>query len=159
MRPILQEPLGRMGISFSVSKSAPLKDMGAFYRQITPEEENRIQTLVDEFYASCVSMVATARHMETEQVLVHATVEAFTGHKALDLELVDELRYLDRAIEIAAVLGNIPVPRRPTYIRPHRPLKARLLVGLGAYLVETMVEETERRLMDRAYYLPQAWGT
>jgi len=33
------ERSSRVGVSISVSKSAPLKDMGAFYRQPTQEEE------------------------------------------------------------------------------------------------------------------------
>jgi protease-4 len=158
MRPILQELLGRMGISFAVSKSAPLKDMGAFYRQPTPEEETRMQALVDELYASFVAKVAAARHMEEEQAKAHATGEVFTGRKALELGLIDELGDLDRAVEVAAELGNVPVPRRPSYIRPRRPLRASLLGGLGGSLVETLVEETERRLMDRVFYLPPGWG-
>jgi protease-4 len=158
LRPILQELFGRIGISFSVSKSAPLKDMGAFYRQPTPEEEARMQSLVDELYASFVAKVATARHMDAEQARTHATGEVFTGRRALGLGLVDELGDLEKAIEIAAGLAGIPVPRRPNYIRPPRPLRARLLGGLGTSLVETIVEETERRLMDRLYYMPQGWG-
>ena len=158
MRPVLQELLGRIGISFSVTKSAPLKDMGAFYRQPTPEEEARMQTLVDELYASFVSKVAAARHINEEQAKALATGEIFTGRKALDLGLIDELGDLERALEIAAELGNVPVPRRPQYIRPRRPLRARLLGGLGSSLAETLMEETERRFMDRVFYLPPGLG-
>ena len=154
MHPILQELLGRVGISFSVNKSAPLKDMGAFYRQPTPDEENRLQALVDELYDAFVSKVALARHMTEEQAKAQATGEVFTGRKALELGLVDELGDLDRAVEAAAGMANVPVPRRPHFIRPRRPLRARLLGGFGASLAETLVEETERRLMDRVFYLP-----
>jgi protease-4 len=158
IRPILQELLDRMGISFSVNKSAPLKDMGAFYRQPTSEEETRMQALVDELYASFVAKVAEARHMTMEQAQAHATGEVFTGLRSLEIGLVDELGDLDRAVEVAAGLANVPVPRRPFYIRPRRPLRARLLGGFGASLAETLVEETERRLMNRAFYLPPGWG-
>ena len=158
MRPVLQDLMERMGISISVSKSAPLKDMGAFYRRPTPEEEARMQALVDELYTSFVAKVAAARRMTEEQAKVHATGEVFTGRKALELGLVDELGDLERAVEVAAGLANVPVPERPYYLRPRRPLGSRLLGSFGSSLAETLVEETERRLMDKVFYLPPGWG-
>ena len=155
-RPMLQDLLERVGISFSVSKSAPLKDMGAFYRRPTEEEESRMQALVDELFDAFVTKVALARRMDEDLVRTHATGEVFTGRKAHDLGLVDELGDLDRAVTTAAQMGGIPLNRRPKYIRPSRPLRSRLLGGLGSALAETVVEETERRLMERVYY--QAWG-
>jgi protease-4 len=153
MRPVIQEFLERWGISVSVSKSASLKDMGAFYRQPTPEEEAKTQALVDEMFASFVAKVAAARHMEEEQVRAYATGEVYTGNKAHELGLVDELGDLEKALEVAAQLGGVPV-RRPIYLRPRRPLRARLFGGLGNSLVEAVMAETERRLMERVYYLP-----
>ena len=155
-RPVLQDLLERVGISFSVSKSAPLKDMGAFYRRPTADEESRMQALVDELYDSFVTKVALARRMDEDRVRTHATGEVFTGRKAQEFGLVDELGDIDRALELASQLGGVPAKRRPMYIRPRRPLRARLLGGLGASLAETMVDEAERRLMERVYY--QTWG-
>ena len=157
-RPVLQSLLERMGVSISVSKSAPMKDMGAFYREPTPEEEARMQALVDELYDSFVAKVATARGMTDDQTRQHATGEVFTGRRALELGLVDELGDLDRAIEVAASLAGLPVPERPQYVRARRPLRARLMGSLGTSWADTLVEETERRLMDRVYYLPPGWG-
>ena len=157
-RPVLQSLLERMGVSVSVSKSAPLKDMGAFYREPTPDEEARMQALVDELYDSFVAKVATARGMSDDQARLHATGEVFTGRRALEMGLVDELGDLDRAIEVAAGLAHLPVPDRPHYVRAHRPLRARLLGSFGASLADRLVEETERRVMDRVFYLPPGWG-
>ncbi len=157
-RPVLQSLLERVGVSVSVSKSAPMKDMGAFYREPTPEEEARMQALVDELYESFVAKVAAARGMTPEETRERATGEVFTGSRALELGLVDELGDLDRAIEVAAALAGLPVPERPQYVRARRPLRARLLGGYGASLADTLVEETERRLMDRVFYLPPGWG-
>ena len=155
-RPVLQDLLERVGISFSVSKSAPLKDMGAFYRRPTDDEESRMQALVDELYDSFVSKVAAARRMDQDQVRTFATGEVFTGRKARELGLVDDLGDLDTALEMAARLGGVPLQRRPKYIRARRSLRARLFGGMGASLAETVVEETERRLMERVHY--RAWG-
>ncbi len=155
-RPMLQDLLERVGISFSVNKSAELKDMGAFYRRPTAEEESKMQALVDEMYDSFVAKVALARRMDEDRVRTHATGEVFTGRKAHELGLVDELGDLERAVAMAAQMGGVSARRRPQYIRPRRPFRSRLLGGFGASLAETVVEETERRLMERVYY--QAWG-
>ena len=155
-RPMLQDLLDRVGISFSVSKSAPLKDMGAFYRRPTEEEESRMQALVDELYDAFVAKVALARRMDEDQVKAHATGEVFTGSKAREIGLVDDLGDLDTALEMAARLGGVPSQRRPKYVRARRPFRARLFGGMGASLAETVIEETERRLAERVYY--QAWG-
>lgn len=156
VRPMLQDLLERAGISFSVNKSADLKDMGAFYRRPTADEESRMQALVDEMYDSFVTKVAQARRMDEDLVRTHATGEVFTGRKAHQLGLVDELGDLDTALGIAAQMGGVSARRRPQYIRPRRPFRARLFGGLGSSLAETFVEETERRLMERVYY--QTWG-
>ena len=157
MRPMLQELLERAGISFSVSKSGPLKDMGAFYRQPTPEEEARMQALVDELFAAFVDKVARARRMSEEQVREYATGEVFTATRAHQMGLVDELGDMDRAMEIAAKLGNVPASRRPVYVRQRRTLRERLMGGFGASMVEAAVEEGERRFMERMHYLPPGW--
>ena len=94
--------------------------------------------------------------MEEERVRTHATGEVFTGRKALELGLVDELGDLETALGIAARMGGVSTRRRPKYIRARGPLRARLFGGMGASLAETVIEETERRLMERVYY--QAWG-
>lgn len=157
-RPVLQSLLERMGVSVSVNKSAPLKDMGAFYREPTEEEEARMQALVDELYDSFVAKVARARGMTDEQARERATGEVFTGRRSLELGLVDELGDLQRAIEVAAGLAGLPVPERPQYVRARRSLRTRLMGGYGGSLADTLIEETERRLMDRLFYLPPGWG-
>ena len=47
--PVLKELLNRLGIDMSVTKSGPFKDMGAFYREATEEEEKKKQELINEF--------------------------------------------------------------------------------------------------------------
>ena len=144
IRPILQELLERVGVSVSVNKSGEFKDMGAFWRSATPEEEQKFQALIDEFYEDFVSTVAQARKLEEEKVRSIATGEIYRASTAMELGLVDELGDLDRGIDLAAELSG--APRRPVRMGPRRGLRARLLAPFAESLVETTVSEVERRL-------------
>lgn len=150
LRPVLQELLQRIGIGFSVAKQGRLKDMGAFYKTPTQEEQERFQSLVDEFYDSFVKTVAQARKLPEERVRELATGEVFTARRAQSLGLVDALGDLDAAIDKAAELGN--VPRRPIYIRPRPGLRERLLGRFATALTDTVIEELEQRLSTRIFY-------
>ena len=144
IRPVFEELLQRLGIGVSVNKSGALKDMGAFWRQATDEEQQKMQELVDGFYDDFVSVVAEARRMDVDAVRGLATGEVFRASRARELGLVDELGDLDRAIDIAAEMSG--APRRPVHVRPHRGFRSRLMGPLAESLVETAVSEVESRL-------------
>lgn len=143
MRPVLAELLNRLGVKITVTKSGRLKDMGAFYREHTPEEIAKQQELSDEFYEDFLAAVAQARGLENQAVRQLATGEAFTAKKARELGLVDELGDLDRAVDLAAELGR--TPRRVVRLRPRRTLMQRIAGPLGNAAVETMIMEVEER--------------
>jgi len=144
VRPVLRELLRRQGISIDVNKSGALKDMGAFWRDATPEEHEKLQALTDDSFDTFVSIVAMARRMDEERVRALATGEPFWAPKAKELGLVDELGDLDRAIDLAAELSA--APRRPVFVRPRRGIRERVFGTLAESLVEAAVEEVERRL-------------
>lgn len=66
-----------------------------------------IQLSVDKFYRDFVSMVAEARGMTYEQVHAVAQGRVWTGAKAQQLGLVDQLGELHQAIEAAAARADI----------------------------------------------------
>ena len=144
VRPVLQELLGRLGVSVNVNKSGAYKDMGAFWREATPEEQRKMQTLIDDFFDIFVSIVAKARNLDEATVRSRATGEVFIASRAKDLGLVDELGDLDRAIDLAAELSG--APRRPVFARPRRSIRRRIFGPLVASLVELGADEVERRL-------------
>ena len=144
VRPVLRELLQRLGVNFNVSKSGSLKDMGAFWRDATPEEEQKLQEFIDDSFDVFVSTVAEARKMDKERVRSLATGEVFWGTKAKELGLVDELGDLDRAIDLAAELSG--APRKPMFVRPRRGIRERIFGPLAESLVESAAEEMERRM-------------
>ena len=149
IRPVLQQLLERLGVSVNVNKSGALKDMGAFWRDATPEESQKMQSLIDDSYDDFVSLVAKARGMEESRVRELATGEVFWAPKAKEVGLIDEMGDLDRAIDLAAELSG--APRRPVFVRPRRGLRQRIFAPFAESLVETVIDEAERRLWMNAF--------
>ncbi|HLF89158.1 MAG TPA: signal peptide peptidase SppA [Anaerolineales bacterium] len=105
--PNAQELLDKVGVEMNVIISGEAKDFGSLYRDMTPEEMEYWQGLIDETYAGFVEIVAEGREMSEEEVRALADGRVYTGRKALDLGLVDALGYEQDAINKAATLGLI----------------------------------------------------
>ncbi len=144
VRPALQELLERAGIGVNVNKSGEFKDMGAPWRETTPEEEAKLQELVDDMYGSFVNIVSESRNIEEERVREIATGEVYLATRAAELGLVDEIGDLDRAVDMAAKAAGIS--RRTVYMRPQRNFMERLLGPLTDSLVGSIATDVERRL-------------
>ena len=143
VRPDLQALLERVGVGVNVNKSGPYKDMGAFWRDATDEEEAKMQELIDDSYDTFVSVVAKGRQMDEARVREVATGEVFWATKAKELNLIDQLGDLDSAIDLAAEMAG--APRRPVFMRPRRGLRQLLMNPAGA-LVESLADEIETRI-------------
>jgi protease-4 len=144
VRPMLQAALEKLGVDINVTKSGSLKDMGAFWRPSTPEEEAKLQSLIDESYERFVSVVARARNIETADVRALATGEVFWAPKALEVGLIDELGDLDTAVERAAEIAGCG--NRVVRMGPRRGFRQRLLGPFAETFVESVSNEVERRL-------------
>ena len=152
LRPVMEQLLQKVGVGLSVYKGGRLKDMSGFWRSTTPEEDAKFQELIGEVYEGFVSIVADGRKMETDQVRELATGEVFTGRRAAELGLVDELGDFDRALELAAELGK--TRPRPRWIRARRPFLARLLGGpTGPTVSQGLLAQMQPLLTGGLYYL------
>jgi protease-4 len=97
----------KIGITSNPIKSGPIKDMGNPLREMTDEERAVLQHMVDSFYQRFVQIVSTGRHMPEEQVRVLADGRVYTGMDACNLGLVDEVGYLEDAINCAKQLACV----------------------------------------------------
>ena len=142
--PVAKDLLKRIGIEVTVSKSGEYKDMGAFYRDPTKEEMQKRDDLITQFFDIFVDIVARSRRMTPEKVKEYATGEVFTGKKAAEFGLVDEVGDMDLAISLASELGN--VPPKISYARPRRPLFQKLFSRVGSSFTEEIAETLESRV-------------
>lgn len=99
--------LEKAGVDFVVITSGPRKDFGSPYREMTDEEREYWQGMVDEIYEGFVEIVAEGRNMTVEEVKPLADGGVYTGRQALKLKLIDALGYEEDAIAKAAELGGI----------------------------------------------------
>jgi protease-4 len=102
--------LEKLGIQIETFKGGKYKDMYWGFRELTPEEEEIMQAMVDEYYEQFVDVVAEGRELSREEVKNLATGQLYSGTKAKELGLVDELGDLNTAINLAAELAGIEAP-------------------------------------------------
>lgn len=94
---------------------------GRFSTGITPfydvsaEEGKIIQESVEEFYDLFLRRVAEGRDMDTSEVHKYAQGRVWTGEKAIELGLADEVGDLAKAIEMAATEAGISKYRTTEY--------------------------------------------
>ncbi len=103
----LERLLEKVGVSFKTIKSGPYKDILAFDRQLTKEEENILQELIDTSYQQFVQTVAQARKLAVDQVKSFADGRIFTGEQALELGVIDRLGTEEDARRWAAELAGL----------------------------------------------------
>src|SRR5207244_3625436 len=89
----------KIGITSDPIKSGPNKDLGNPGRPMTDEERAILQGMVNSFYNQFVKVVADGRQMPEDRVRPLADGRIYTGLDAKQLGLVDEVGYLEDAIQ------------------------------------------------------------
>lgn len=96
----------KIGLSYDVVKTNDFSDMGSTVRPMTTGEKMKIQAYVNRGYDLFVKRCADGRKMKDEAIRAIAEGRVWTGAKAKEIGLVDEIGGLDKAIKIAAKLGK-----------------------------------------------------
>ena len=113
--PNLKGLFDKLGIEMQTFTAGEHKDMYAGYRNLTPEEQEIMQNLVDGYYEQFIAVVAESRGMNKEEVRNLATGQLYTGVEAKELGLVDELGGLDKAVDLATELSGAVAPKVEYY--------------------------------------------
>jgi protease-4 len=74
---------------------------------MTDEDRAILQALIDDVHSQFIDAIAAGRHLDQQAVRSLADGRIFTGRKALELGLVDELGSLEAAIGRAGELAGI----------------------------------------------------
>jgi protease IV len=111
--------MDKVGVDDDVVKSGQWKDFWSPFRPATPKEKEMMQQVIDDFYRSFVDVVAQGRHLSLKKTREVADGRIFTASQARDLGLVDQLGYLDDALELARAKAGLEKGARVvTYHRP-----------------------------------------
>lgn len=101
--------------------SGDQKDLGNPYREMTEEERLLYQAFIDELHGQFVDAVAAGREIDREEVVEIADGRIFTGARAVELGLVDEIGNVWDAISIAGERAGIGSDPRVVYPRYEDP--------------------------------------
>jgi protease IV len=124
----LEKLLDKVGVSFQTIKSGAYKDILSFDRELTPPEQEILQSLIDSSYAQFIQIVADSRKIEIDQVKTFADGRIFTGEQSLALGMVDRLGSEEDARRWAAELAGLdPEKTKCCNIEERKPLLTRLL--------------------------------
>lgn len=135
-----EELLKKVGLRSTVLKSGRFKDVGSPLREMTTEEAEYLQGLLDNIHKQFIRDVALGRDKPLEEIEPFSDGRVFTGEQAREIGLVDRLGTfqdaLDRAAELAGIEG------KPVILYPERK-KMRildyLLQGLALWLEDFLV--------------------
>ena len=95
----IEELINKIGLKPVVIKSGKFKDSGSPVRTMTKEEKNLLQGVVDDVHSQFVQAIVNGRNLPESEVRKIADGSVFTGKRALDLKLVDQLGGLEDSIE------------------------------------------------------------
>jgi protease IV len=144
------------GVSADTIKSGMHKDMGSWTRQLSTEERDLLQKLVDEVLAQFITAISNARNIPPDRIIPIADGRVFTGEQALSYGLVDRLGNFNDALDAAAELGQIT--GKPNIVRM-REKKIDFFDKFFDYVgeefqgrLEEILEKTFSRTFSRLHY-------
>jgi protease IV len=111
--------MDKVGVDDDIVKSGEWKDFWSPFRPATPREKEMMQQIINDFYRNFVDVVAQGRKLSLKATQGVADGRIFSASQARDLGLVDQLGYLDDALELARAKAGLETEAR--VIIYHRP--------------------------------------
>jgi protease-4 len=108
----------KVGIQAVEIVSGERKGMGSPFRTVTPEEMKIFKNVVDSIYERFVALIIEERKLPRDRVLQLADGRIFTSADAKKEGLIDEVGYLEDAIEAAKKQAHLTQAQVVTYSRP-----------------------------------------
>ena len=130
MLPNLQKLLNeKLGLNFDGVKTGKYADLGDISRPLSEDEKALIQHNIDLTYLEFKTVVSDGRKISVDSVEVLAQGRVYTGNRALQLGLVDEIGTVEAAVKKAASLAKLSTYRTADYPQPDEwfPLLRQLL--------------------------------
>lgn len=105
--PNLKELFEKYGIKYNVIKSGKHKDILAFWRDLSAEEQELLQITINNVYEQFVKAVSEGRKIKVEKIKEIADGRIFSGEQAFEIGLIDDLGGFEEAKDLAARLAHI----------------------------------------------------
>ena len=108
----------KLGITFDGVSTSKYADAPSVTRAMTEEEKKIIQNEVDKIYLTFKSRVAEGRKLKMDYVDSIAQGRVWTGKRAIELKLADQLGGLEDAVAEAVKLTGVKEYRLKSYPEP-----------------------------------------
>lgn len=95
------------GVEFNTITSGKHKDILSSTREMTEEERNILQSMIDEMYDDFVGVIVDGRNMDEKTVRKLADGRVYTGKQAKEVELIDEIGSLEDTIAAIKEENNL----------------------------------------------------
>jgi protease IV len=112
-----------LGVQYDTVKTGKFSTFGTTVLDYSPEEHAILQSYAERTYEEFLQKVANGRHKTRDQINEIAQGRVWTGRKAKELGLVDELGGLDRAIASAAAKAGLTKYRTAEYPATQDPIQ------------------------------------
>ncbi len=154
----VQGLLEKVGVEDVTFKSGSMKDILSPAREMTEEEKEVIQRVVDYMYRRFISVVAEGRNLSLEQVEAVADARIFTSDEAMLLGLVDSIGFIDDTIEVTKKLAELEEARIIRY-KTESTLSELLLLRIGQInpLAEVMNSKFSEVFSSGGFRLMYLW--
>ncbi len=111
--------MDKLGVQEDSIKSGDMKDILSPFRPMTADEHKVIQNIIDSLQMQFMEAVVHGRkELSLDKLKPLADGRVFTAQQALDAQLIDDIGYLDDAIEITKKVKDLKEARIITYRRP-----------------------------------------
>ena len=112
-----------------VLKTGEFKDTGNPARDLTPNEQAYMQSLIDNMFGQFIKAVADGRGMKVDDVKAIANGKVWTGQEALDMKLIDSIGDFQAAV--ADTAKSVGISGEPTLVRPEKDRRTLMDLLLG----------------------------
>jgi protease IV len=134
-----------------VIKTGEFKDTGNPARDLTPNEQAYMQSLIDNMFGQFIQAVAEGRGLKYEDVKSFANGKVWTGEQAISMKLIDNVGDFESAVSDTA--KSVGIKGEPTLVRPERDRRTLMDLLLGDV---SQYIPTREKLMEQQvgfYYL------
>ena len=108
----------KIGVQTYEITSGEKKGMGSPFRPLSPEERTIFQGMIDSLQARFVNTVVEGRSLPQDTVKKLADGRIYTSQEAKASGLIDDIGYLDDAVDQAKKLAGLERAKVVTYFRP-----------------------------------------
>jgi len=129
----------KLGITFDTAKTTEFADLGSINRPVNEVERSIIQSGVDDIYDTFLQRVANGRNMPVDEVHKVAQGRVWSGLKAKEIGLVDQIGNLSDAIAKAAELADIDSYKVSNYPAAEDPF-TKLMKEFGAQSKQNVIK-------------------